>query len=84
MRSGSNFTVVNVGGKDVLISYSTPIAFWDNGLHRLWSGWSRTSMGHIRRAFGKSISKADWESLPLETLELQIQYEPTRAEEARA
>lgn len=67
-KSGSNFVTVEIGGKTLLISYQTPIAYFDCGIHKLWDGWSRSSMNHLRKAFGVSIPKKEWEDMPLETL----------------
>ena len=67
-KSGSNFRVAEYYGKDVLISYSTPICYADDkGIHRTWSGWSSSSMAHVRKAFGlMSMTKERWFGMPLE------------------
>ena len=63
-------------GSKILRSYDTDVAEIDSGGHfkRLWSGYSATTMRHIR-AFAMAYvcdfdgSKAAWDSAPIEQKE---------------
>ena len=55
----------------VLYSYNTLVAWYDeNGFHRKWSGYSRTTSRHVdafRRFLGlAAMSKKEWEGLKVE------------------
>lgn len=56
-------------GAKVLLSYDTVVAYMDGkgSLHRLWGGWSQTTMGHVRKAFEIAhMVKAEWLAMPVE------------------
>ena len=59
------------GDKAILYSYGTPvcaITYKDNKIHRLWGGYSRTTMNHVNEFiaqyfflyFHEKLSKKDW------------------------
>lgn len=66
-------TVSHINGKIILTSYTTEVCSIDeNGhFHRLWNGYSVTTMNHInefRRQNGlEALSKKEWLTLPTET-----------------
>lgn len=55
-----------------LISYTTYVCFYDarGRFHRVWQGWSRTTMRHIVefvKQFGRRVgplTRKEWEALP--------------------
>ena len=57
----------------ILVSYETPVAriASDGSFHRLWSGYSATTMHHInefREAYNlPRITKAQWEKMEVES-----------------
>lgn len=65
-------------GLKVLQSYQTLVAYIDNkGFHKLWSGYSATTMKHINSFVGqnaRSGGKAWWISLKTESLRDSEQY----------
>ena len=75
-RANCKFTT-SADGTHILQSYDTLVAVIDvtGGFHRLWDGWSSTTMRHVRKfieiyapGMGKTMPKAKWEAMPVETL----------------
>ena len=59
-------------GIKALTSYSTLVCYIDNnGLHRLWHGYSATTQKHIHdfalQNNLKGCGKADWDKMPIES-----------------
>lgn len=57
-----------------VFSYDTPVLHYNGKtetLHRLWGGYSATTMRDINRAFSwQKMTKKVWDSMPVETLEV--------------
>ena len=52
---GSNQTEVTIGNKRVLFSYSTPVAYYENGMYfKTSKKWSKTTSKHINQWIGGS------------------------------
>lgn len=71
-KSFYNKAIVHVSSKDgsvMLQSYSTIVAVRtrDGVIHRLWDGYSATTMRHLA-AFGFQGGKAAWSKMPVENL----------------
>lgn len=51
-------------------SYTTPVAYYDGKFHRLWSGYSATTMRHVNSFAAycgiNAGGKKWWDSLPIE------------------
>lgn len=66
----ANVTIAN--GKTVLTSYTTEVCYLDQdgNFHRLWSGYSVTTMNHINEFRLQNrldkLSKKEWLSIPVE------------------
>lgn len=48
-------------------SYNTIVArvYPNGGIDKCWDGYSKTTLKHISLALGRTISKAEWNALPL-------------------
>lgn len=63
-------------GLMILVSYSTHVGCYDDAgrFHRMWGGYSRTTMRHVVefvKQFGGGrgpLSKKEWDALPVETM----------------
>lgn len=54
-------------GTETVFSYGTPVLSWHgNAYHRLWGGWSATTSRHISKAIGRTITKKEWDAMPVE------------------
>jgi len=58
-----------------LISYGTPVCWYDPNerkLHRLWDRWSATTGRHIdefaRQTLGAAVGKNEWDAMEVEPL----------------
>ena len=67
---------VDDNGNKFLVSYGTPVMWWDaktQSLHRLWNGWSSTTGRHIAE-FSYQMEgcvaclKKEWDSMEVEEL----------------
>ena len=67
---------VDDDGNRFLISYETPVMWWDAKtqiLHRLWDGWSSTTGRHIKE-FSRQmagcavVTKKEWDRMEVEDL----------------
>ena len=61
------------GDVAILYSYETPvcaITYKDNKIHRLWGGYSRTTMNHVNefiaQYFHYKLCKKDWDNMAVE------------------
>lgn len=63
-----NHVNTGVGVEVVVHSYDTPVLKIDseNGLHRLWNGWSATTQRDINTAVNVGMTKKMWQSMPIE------------------
>lgn len=58
----------------IIYSYDTPVLSVDeNGYHRLWSGYSATTIKDINSAgfpiiSGYQMTKKEWDKMPIETI----------------
>ena len=61
---------VHHNGMRFLISYWTIVAYEDSEgkFHRLWDGYSQTTVKNHVAIFGHNFSKKEWEALPVESL----------------
>ena len=67
---------VDDDGNKALISYGTPVMWWDAGtmnLHRLWDGWSSTTGRHIAEFSYQmpgcvAVNKKEWDAMEVEEL----------------
>ena len=65
---------VDDDGNKFLISYGTPVMYWDaktKNLHRLWDGWSSTTGRHVtefsRQMEGCAVvTKKEWDMMEVE------------------
>ena len=65
--------VTSENGRFTVFSYETPVLSFDyNGqnMHRLWDGYSVTTMKHINKALDSvvfvKLTKKEWDSMPVE------------------
>lgn len=67
---------VDDDGNKFLISYATPVMWWDaktKTLHRLWDGWSSTTGHHIAEFSHQmkgcvAVTKKEWDKMEVEGL----------------
>lgn len=64
-------TVSQYNGKIILTSYTTDVCYIDSeGFHRLWNGYSVTTMNHINEFLQQNglekLLKKEWLALPIE------------------
>lgn len=63
--------VIEKYGCRFLLSYRTIVCYFDEfgTFHRTWDGYSNTTVhNHVSRFIGSSMSKKEWESIPLSEL----------------
>ena len=57
-----------------IFSYDTPVLHYDGKtetLHRLWGGYSATTIRDINRSFlWQKMNKKTWDAMPVETLDI--------------
>jgi len=63
--------VKELDGRRYLISYWTIVCYVDKdgSFHRTWDGYSQTTVhNHVFKFIQRSISKREWEAMPVENL----------------
>lgn len=57
-----------VGIEVTVFSYDTPVlkVDADNGIHRLWSGWSSTTQRDINKCVNIGMNKKMWDNMKVE------------------
>ena len=57
-----------VGIDTTVFSYDTPVLRVDNesNIHRLWSGYSKTTINDINKSVNVNMNKLKWDSMEIE------------------